>query len=122
MSNKWRTLRIRHRREPFWQEYLDKLVRRTPPPEFHKHPLMAADVESIPVLLELLRDQDREIRLIAAEALERFGPEGREAVPALFAALSNDDCEVRLAVEDAIFHIDHEAAEKAGLVKGRSRW
>jgi HEAT repeat protein len=72
------------------------------------------------VLVELLKDSDREIRLIAAEALGKVGPKGGAAVSALFEAIRDTDAEVRREVEDALFRIDRPAAEAAGL--GRGRW
>ena len=51
--------------------------------------------EAVPALIAALRDPDAPVRLQAARALSRIGPEAAPAVPALTAALSDHDVLVR---------------------------
>jgi serine/threonine protein kinase len=58
--------------------------------------------EAIPVLLEALRDRDSTVRVDAAAALEKMGP---EAADALAAAVDDDDEVVRRIAADALARI-----------------
>jgi HEAT repeat protein len=63
----------------------------------------------IPVLVDLLKDQDTFVRRDAAVALGELGEEARPAVAALL-ALRTDKETVRRAAADALDKIDSEAA------------
>jgi HEAT repeat protein len=52
--------------------------------------------------MELLRDQERDVRLNAIEALAATGPDAKSAVPALTRALQDTDERVRKAAADAL--------------------
>lgn len=52
---------------------------------------------SVPALGRLLADPDLSVRLAGAKALEKLGPQAREAVPFLAAAIGRGDVESRVA-------------------------
>src|SRR5262249_53218012 len=83
------------------------------PPD--KLPLLEGDAEAVPVLIELLRSRDRQVRLIAAEGLERVGAKADAAIPALTNALSDADADVRAQAGQALYRIDRDAARRVGL-------
>lgn len=88
--------------------FLDCLgVRRYTPPADKR--LLGGDSEAIPVLLELLQDDDPQVRLVACEGLIEVGPNANSAVPALNAALTDNDHEVRRAARGAIETIESRA-------------
>ncbi|MCI0455763.1 MAG: HEAT repeat domain-containing protein [Gemmataceae bacterium] len=60
-------------------------------------------------LSQMLFDKDLDLRVVAATALERFGPAAREAVPALIRALGATDAEMRLAAMRALDGIGTDA-------------
>jgi hypothetical protein len=107
--------RLRDLRPLWWEPWLDKLAPSASPPRHGHVPLKAGDPAAVPVLLELLRDEDARIRLIAVEALSRVGANARQAVPALLTALEDEDEAVRTEAVWALWFIDHEAAEAAGV-------
>jgi hypothetical protein len=117
------TYRWRQRQHPPWDEWLGSVTgthRSFFPLE--KLPLLQGDVEAVPVLLELLKDPEPQIRLVAAEGLGAVGPPASVAVPHLFDALPDVDSDVHREIEDALFRIDIEAAHRAGLGHGRWWW
>jgi HEAT repeat protein len=65
------------------------------------------DPEAIPVLLELLKDSDDQIRHKAATCLGWLGPKAKSAVPQLTEALS--DPEVKVAAAGALGQIGNDA-------------
>src|SRR5262245_48628888 len=74
-------------------------------------PLWEGDPESVPVLLGLLRDPDRRLRVIAAKGLGNVGPDARDAVPALLRRAADDpDAQVRVVAAWALHRIDQQAA------------
>jgi HEAT repeat protein len=66
---------------------------------------------AVPVLLELLRSPDAEVRWSAAGALGMIGPEARAAVPALADATRDGDPTVRYTAADALGKIGPDARE-----------
>src|SRR5712692_3069117 len=56
-------------------------------------------------LLEVLKDNDREVRWHAAEALGRIGLEAQAAIPALTEALNDENWEVRWTAAMALVNI-----------------
>jgi HEAT repeat protein len=64
---------------------------------------------AIPRAIELLDDDDSEVRWNAARTLGKIGPAAREAVPALVAALKDDDALVREHAAEALGDIGPDA-------------
>ncbi len=50
---------------------------------------VSAGEEDVPALIRKLKDEDRQVRTNAAEALADIGPGAREAIPALIDALGD---------------------------------
>jgi hypothetical protein len=98
-----------------WVERLAVAVGRPSPGRSYDCPLLAGDPDAVPVLMELLRDPDPKVRLIAIQGLEIVGPAAGPAVPALLRALR--DKELGDDVFQALGRID---PEKARRVKVRS--
>jgi len=73
---------------------------------------------SVPTLIKALGDNESEVRMNAAEALGRIGPEAKEAVPALIRALDDSDEEVRIAAAHAIAKVLIEASELVPILIG----
>src|SRR5262245_1640961 len=65
--------------------------------------------EAIPVLLELLEDNDREVRLAALKSIRLLGPRAAPTVPALVRLLSGPDLVVQSFVLKALEAIGPEA-------------
>lgn len=68
---------------------------------------------AIPILIELLRDQDEYIRASAAEALSRIGAEPKVIVPLLIELLGDSSENVRYSAVNAIGEVGPEAAVAA---------
>lgn len=68
--------------------------------------------EIVPLLIELLKDDDAAVRALAAEALGTIGPDSRLAVPALRKALQDDDVKVRVAASAALQQTGTDTAER----------
>jgi HEAT repeat protein len=64
---------------------------------------------AIPRVIELLGDDDSEVRWNAARTLGKIGPTAREAVPALVATLKDDDALVREHAAEALGDIGPDA-------------
>ncbi|HWG43227.1 MAG TPA: HEAT repeat domain-containing protein [Gemmataceae bacterium] len=72
---------------------------------------------AVPRLAELLKHEDGVVRLQAAEALARIGPDAREAQPALVLALKDSSASVRGFAADALGEMDADVpASAAALV------
>jgi hypothetical protein len=96
-------------REPsWWLLMLDKLGcgrfmdRSYPVPSI----LEGCDPAAAPVLVELLRSPNSNVRILAATALAETGPGARDALAALRALQDDEDSEVRWAAETAIWEIE----------------
>jgi hypothetical protein len=63
---------------------------------------------AIPVLLELLQDQDERVRFLAASVLGGVGPEASSAVPALTGLLEDESRAVRRIAAKALRKIESE--------------
>lgn len=64
---------------------------------------------AMPALLDCLKDRDRGIRYLAAEALGDIGPPAREAAPALIRLLKDRENAVRTSAETALLKIGSPA-------------
>src|SRR5262249_52052716 len=74
-------------------------------------PLQDGDPDAALVLSELLRSPETNVRILAANGLERIGPLcPRNALLALIDAAEDDDPEVALAAEQALWFVDPYAA------------
>lgn len=56
----------------------------------------------IPTLTSALRGIDKEVRVLAAEALRNIGPRAKQAIPALQEALNSDDWDLRIAAAEGL--------------------
>lgn len=56
----------------------------------------------IPTLTSALRDIDKEVRVLAAEALRNIGPRANQAIPALLEALNSDDWDLRITAAEGL--------------------
>ncbi len=78
---------------------------------------IGADAKTVvPVLLQLMKDKDGKYRHVAAQLLERLGPEAKEVVPSLIAALS--DRRLRLSAAHALGGIGPEAKAAVPALTG----
>jgi HEAT repeat protein len=68
--------------------------------------------QSVPALIEALKDEQTDIRRDAAWTLGSFGAEAKCAVPTLAAALRDPQPSVRRAAAQALKKIDPDAAAK----------
>jgi hypothetical protein len=64
--------------------------------------LAACGKPAIPGLIRALSDPDSEVRLYAAQALGRWGPDAAAAIPALEKMLLDEDKSLRRAAEEAL--------------------
>jgi HEAT repeat protein len=71
--------------------------------------------EAVEGMLRLLRDDDPDLRELAAVLLGRMGEWGKAAVTPLTRALNDDEASVRQAAAEALKRIDPDAAAKAGI-------
>ena len=60
----------------------------------------------MPVLIEALNNEEKEVRQAAVYALKIIGPDAKSAVPALIESLNDEDKEVRNAVVKALNRIE----------------
>jgi hypothetical protein len=74
--------------------------------------LGAAGSKAIGLLVELLQNENREVRQHAARTLGFVVPAAHEAVPALARAVADQDENVRFAAASALWQIDPERFEK----------
>jgi hypothetical protein len=79
--------------------------------------------EAVPVLIELVKEDDLWVRILAIRSLARIGPEAQEAVPALIAALGDrrpvdpfDEPGTTLGMDWAVWPAYREAAEALGAI------
>jgi len=70
----------------------------------------------IPALAKLLNDDDRQVRLAAADVLCRIGPPAQAVIPQLRGMLDDPDRLVRLAASEALWDIKKDAASATAIV------
>jgi hypothetical protein len=75
--------------------------------------LVTRDREAIPVLIELLHDSSRDVRLFAVEGLFYFGHEAKSAVGPLLQLWYDEDMWVRSRAREALEVIDIDEYLKA---------
>lgn len=69
----------------------------------------------VPILIQLLKDPEDQIRKESVVALQAFGADARPAVPALLELLTDDSDYVKKHAAQALKVIDPAAATKAGV-------
>jgi predicted Zn finger-like uncharacterized protein len=77
----------------------------------------AAATQGVPALAAALKDTEADIREAAADALGKFGVEGRSAVPSLLAVLTDKETAVRRATLGALAQIGPEAKDALPKLK-----
>jgi hypothetical protein len=86
-----------------WEKLLTKVMPRNYQPSlFIPPPLQDADPQAVGVLVELLTSPEINVRIIAANGLERIGPSATDAIPALLIAVKDEDWEVAQASRQAL--------------------
>ena len=73
-------------------------------------PEKANAAKVVPNLIRMLDDPDLDLRLIAAQSLERYGPAAKTAVPALAKSTAKGDPEIRRAAIRALIGVGTDAA------------
>jgi hypothetical protein len=86
-----------------------------------EEPFPVADPAAVPVLVELLRDEDAAVGAEAADALARIGPGAKTAVPALLDALRRGGTEGGPRAEAAANALRKIAPEAAGDAGGQAQ-
>jgi hypothetical protein len=101
------------RREPSkWEEWLERVLPKGfPAKKDSTRPLRDGDPEAISVLIELLDAPEQNVRIQAANGLERAGEAARDAIPALLAMLKIQDWDAALAARQALRAIDPKFEE-----------
>src|SRR5205807_1766311 len=94
-----------------WEQWLSKLLPSSYPPDLGFHPpLQDGDPDAVPVLVELLRAPEVNVRILAVWGLKEVGSRARETIPALLAALNDEDEEVAHQAWWALHSIDKSVA------------
>lgn len=88
---------------------------RTPVPAIDTLLILQADPAAIPVLLELLKDEDPRVRWAGAVGLGRIGVKVKPAFRDILQIANDEDRWVQRAVWAAMLQIDEEAANKVGI-------
>ena len=73
---------------------------------------------AVPTVTPLLHDSSADVRLTAAKALRRIGPDARAAVPGLVALLTDRDLAIRSTAIDALEAIGPGARGAIGSLEG----
>jgi hypothetical protein len=73
------------------------------------------DPAAMPVLKDLLADEDPEVRAFAAHGLALIGIAAKDVVPSLLECLEDKNPEVRGAAAEALRRIEPELANKMGV-------
>jgi hypothetical protein len=81
------------------------------------HPLFRGDPDAVPVLLELLDDDDHQVKMIAAKGLGHIGPESRAGFSRLQRELDHKYDIVRRMAAEAMHRIDPEEAARTGVTR-----
>jgi HEAT repeat protein len=79
---------------------------------YHHLPFILTEFDpaAVPVLVELLRSPESNVRLLAAIALPETGPQGRDALATLRALQDDRDGDVRWVAQATIRAIEESAA------------
>jgi hypothetical protein len=85
------------------------------------HPLLRGDPAAVSLLLELLNDDDPQVKMIAAKGLANAGPSGRSASTELRRELDHEFGLVRDLAAEALHRIDPEEATRTGVPRPPSR-
>src|SRR5262249_28053559 len=103
-----------------WERLLAKVLptRRSLIVQFDP-PLQEGDAQGIPVLLELLRAPEPNVRALAARGLGEIGSAACSAVPALLSSLNDASGEVALEAAAALYAIDKASLAAVGLGDGK---
>jgi HEAT repeat protein len=72
--------------------------------------------KAVPALTLALKDDNKTVRLTAANALRRYGPKASEAVGPLGAAVGDAEPRVRLGAINALASIGEKAASQTGVL------
>ena len=94
-----------------WETWLAKLAPWQVETNDYCPPLQEGDLEAMPVVVELLRAPEANVRVIAAWGIKEIGAPARAAIPALLALENDKDPDVRLACQLAIGSINHKIAK-----------
>ncbi len=89
------------RRKEVWQGHLKMLKDIDPAADLRR-----GDPDAVPVLIELLKDENSIVRQEAILILARIGPAARDALPALEQALKDPDEQVRARANTALRQIE----------------
>ncbi len=71
------------------------------------------DESRMEIIIKNLKDKDSNVRVKAAHALLKMGPEAKEAVPALIEALEDEDDTVRWYTAETLERLNTLEAQKA---------
>jgi len=102
-----------YRNQPtsYWSQKLQDPIRRKVDPAAD---LRRGDPDAVPVLIELLKDENSIVRQEAILILARIGPAARDALPALQQALKDPDEQVRARATTALRQIELATAGGPG--------
>jgi hypothetical protein len=102
-----------YRNQPtsYWRQKLQDPIRRKEDPAAD---LRRGDPDAVPVLIELLKDDNSIVRQEAILILARIGPAARDAVPALQQALNDPDEQVRARAITALRQIELATSGESG--------
>ena len=96
-------------RKEVWQGHLKMLKDIDPAADLRR-----GDPDAVPVLIELLRDDNSIVRQEAILILARIGPAARDALPALQQALKDPDEQVRARAITALRQIELAVTAQSG--------
>jgi hypothetical protein len=111
---------IYYREATSWERWLARLWPSRLPARQRVYPRFEADLEAIPVFVELLHAPEPNVRALAARGLGQVGPAAHEAVPMLFAALDDEADFVAHEAARALYAIAPQALDGVGL--GDRKW
>ena len=97
------------RRKEVWQGHLKMLKDVDPAADLRR-----GDPDAVPVLIELLKDENSIVRQEAILILARIGPAARDALPALQQALKDPDEQVRARAITALRQIELATSGESG--------
>jgi hypothetical protein len=98
-------------------DHLKAALHRFDSPDEFVPPGRDRDPDAVPVLCELLRDPDAEVRAYAALGLSSIGPRAAAALPQLMERLDDESTEVHRAAADAVAEIETRYDERLALLR-----